>query len=127
MIAAMNATKTSPSRNMVAVIRAVSPRSGAYLVRAAMTPPPFGPGCGCLPGSPQHCLAEMYPTDPAHKLNVSRKSAGDETFAGEHLAHLVHARILGRKDQVRRLQAVGGHRRALRAHLGQQRGQRRGE
>ncbi len=43
MIAAMNATNTSPSRNMVAVIRTVSPRSGAYLVRAAMATPPFGP------------------------------------------------------------------------------------
>ena len=43
MIAAMNATKTSPSRNKVAVIRTVSPRSGAYLVRAAMATPPFGP------------------------------------------------------------------------------------
>ena len=47
MIAAMNATNTSPSRNMVAVIRTVSPRSGAYLVRAAMATPPFGSGWSC--------------------------------------------------------------------------------
>ena len=39
MIAATNATKTSPSRNIVNVIRTVSPRSGAYRVRVAMTFP----------------------------------------------------------------------------------------
>jgi hypothetical protein len=45
---------------MVAVIRTVSPRSGAYLVRAAMAPPPFGPRL-VLPGrSQQHYVAEIY-------------------------------------------------------------------
>jgi hypothetical protein len=34
IISATNTTKTSPSRNIVAVIRTVNPRSGAYLVRA---------------------------------------------------------------------------------------------
>ena len=53
IIAATNATNTSPSRNMVAVIRTVSPRSGAYLVRAAMTTPPFGPA-GCAAGASSH-------------------------------------------------------------------------
>jgi hypothetical protein len=37
MIRATNPTKTRPRRNIVAVIRTVRPRSGAYLVRVAIT------------------------------------------------------------------------------------------
>src|ERR1700722_1468175 len=44
MIAATNATKTSPSRNIVTVIRTVRPRSGAYLVRVAMMYLQIDPG-----------------------------------------------------------------------------------
>src|ERR1700677_3464190 len=75
MTAAMNATNTSPSRNMVAVIRTVSPRSGAYLVRAAMAPPPFGSRL-VLPGrSQQHYVAEIYTYNADDQPNVTRKYA----------------------------------------------------
>src|SRR6266566_6171200 len=52
---------------------------------------------------------------------------GDQALVGEHLADLVHARVLGRKDQVRRFQGIGGQRRALGADLVEQAVQRRGE
>src|ERR1700730_16942458 len=123
MIAATNATNTSPSRNMVAVIRTVSPRSGAYLVRAAMTTPPFGPGWLCRRSQQPLKLVRIYPYNAGCQLNVTReyalglrsgldpgRLAWDEPFVGEHLADLVHARILVRKDQVRRLKSIRGQR-----------------
>src|ERR1043165_6579836 len=58
---------------------------------------------------------------------ASRALAGDQAFLGEHLADLVHARVLGRKDQVRRFQGVGGQRRTLGANLVEQAVQRRSE
>src|SRR5436189_213922 len=58
---------------------------------------------------------------------LARALARDQAFLGEHLADLVHTGVLGRKDQVRRLQGVGGQRRALGANLVEQAVQRRGE
>src|SRR6476660_727653 len=58
---------------------------------------------------------------------ASRTLAGDQAFLGEHLADLVHACVLGRKDQVRRFQGVGGQRRTMGANLVEQAVQRRGE
>src|SRR6266566_4673873 len=52
---------------------------------------------------------------------------GDQALVGEHLADLVHARVLRWKDQVRRFQGVGGQRRAVGADLVEQAVQRRGE
>src|SRR5256885_8302976 len=75
MIAAMNATNTSPSRNMVAVIRTVSPRSGAYLVRAAMAPPPFGPGRSCAGSQQPFSLAQIYLYNAEGQPNVTREYA----------------------------------------------------
>src|SRR6516162_2178459 len=75
MIAAMNATNTSPSRNMVAVIRTVSPRSGAYLVRAAMTTPPFGPGWLCRPEPAANYLVQIYPSNAEREPNVTHEYA----------------------------------------------------
>ena len=77
MIAAMNATNTSPSRNMVAVIRTVSPRSGAYLVRAAMATPPFGPRLVFRPGPAANYLAQIYPSNAERQPNVTREYAQD--------------------------------------------------
>src|SRR5436190_15679088 len=56
-----------------------------------------------------------------------QRLTGDQALVGEHLADLVHARVLGRKDQVRRFQGVGGQRRAVGANLVEQAVQRRGE
>src|ERR1700739_1957324 len=75
IIAAMNATNTSPSRNMVAVIRTVSPRSGAYLVRAAMATPPFGPGWLCRPEPSAIYLAQIYPYNAERQPNVTHEYA----------------------------------------------------
>ena len=75
MIAATNATNTSPSRNIVAVIRTVSPRSGAYLVRAAMAPPPFGPGLVVPARSQRHLIAQIYPYNAERQPNVTREYA----------------------------------------------------
>src|ERR1700760_4869078 len=77
MIAAMNPTNTSPSRNMVAVIRTVSPRSGAYLVRAAITTPPFGPRLMSSPGTTANYLAQISPSNAEHQPNVTREYAQD--------------------------------------------------
>ena len=49
---------------------------------------------------------------------AERASAGDEAVVGEQLAHVVHARVRVRQDQVRRLERVLGQRRAQRPDAG---------
>src|ERR1700678_592636 len=77
MIAATEATKTSPRRHIVTVIRTVKPRSGAYLVRVAMThlriPPGQQPGTLC-PGLPGTQLA-IYLNNAKRRLKPSAQQA----------------------------------------------------
>src|SRR4029078_7317620 len=76
---------------------------------------------------PASMLRTFCPRLNRGRPRASRALAGDQAFLGEHLADLVHARVLGRKDQVRRFQGVGGQRRTLGANLGEEAVQRRGE
>src|ERR1700685_608805 len=77
MSAATNPTKTSPSRNIVTVIRAVRPRSGAYRVRVAMTylriPPGLDPGRFC-PGPPGPSVSS-YLNNARGRLKASTEAA----------------------------------------------------
>src|ERR1700728_4058044 len=107
MIAATKATKTSPRRNIVTVIRTVRPRSGAYLVRVAMThlriPPGRQPGA-VRPGLPGSQLA-IYLNNAKRRL---KPSAEEAESAHNRCAHGEFRRGRSRGGQVP--QAAGGGR-----------------
>src|ERR1700722_5104346 len=94
MIAATNATKTSPSRNIVTVIRTVRPRSGAYRVRVAMTylriPPGLDPGRFC-PGPPGPSMSS-YLNNARGRLKASTQAAESD---GDRCAHGEVSRAVG--------------------------------
>src|SRR6476469_1050816 len=97
IIAAMNATKTSPSRNKVAVIRTVSPRSGAYLVRAR----PGAHGADDRDLVPARAgLCRVHRRDYRHRDGVRRVQYRDRVLCrdpGRGLRHRVT--VLLRQDR----------------------------
>src|SRR5450432_1253794 len=127
MSAAMNATKTRPSRNIVAPIRAMRPRSVAYRVRAMCGASVSS--TGCITGSP---VIPLHPTGgtgtrsppPGGRLDCTGLplatadwrqafppgSARDQTVVRQQLADIVHGGVLGRQDEVRWLQRVSRQR-----------------
>src|SRR6202789_1961518 len=104
MSAATNATKTSPSRNIVTVIRAVRPRSGAYRVRVDMTylriPPGLDPGRFC-PGPPGPSVSS-YLNNARDRLKASTQAAESDR---DHCAHGEAAAGAGNPRPPRTLQA----------------------
>src|SRR5512146_2151433 len=128
MMSAMNATKTSPSRNIVSVMRAVSPRSGAYRVRA-IGAPPYRAGSPTDPSSPRHL--RMYPNNAWGTLNVSagspvsrgrnpalsrsragpgtRRTLFGELAVGQQPEHLRHVSVLRRQDDLGWVEVVVRH------------------
>src|SRR5690242_9022826 len=127
----MKATKTSPMRNMVTPIRAISPRSVAYRVRAIAAPPfPVRAACGgpvrplkrtgrvapCGPPAGQTWLAYLNQRRAGRTRSrtgrpsgtcqptLSGPSAGDEPVVRQQLADILDGGVLVRQDQVGRLQ-----------------------
>src|SRR5580704_9330909 len=131
IMAATNATNTSPRRNIVTVIRTVSPRSGAYLVRAiwhlrscqaALSL--YGGLCLALWGiylkNTEGKLkrpAETAKRAPAvtplanARLRMADRVAG-ERAVGEELTHFIDTGVRERQDVVGGHERISRHRRA---------------